>query len=742
MVKIADEFVVPAGMPASVFRDKYARQKADGSYQTWVERIDEVVDGNCSLADHVTATERETLRRYARQGLVAFSGRHVQHGDADQRSKTLELFSNCSTAMFSWALFLLLMKGSGVGRDYSSDLCWVDWDYLPNCRFVLDAPDNLGRGGHVDYEPWIETLAEARQKYDPESEHVRWHVVGDSAEGWAKVVMIMETAAFHKNNQDVVFVFDFSEVRPAGAPLRGQQNRPASGPVPLIRALHQVMTLKGAGMKPWKQALHVDHYLAACVVVGGVRRSARIATKSYRDRDCIDFVDVKRGGFLWSANNSIMVDAEFWQRAADPRPGLERRVYEAAGGSSYWDDTGEPGFINADRLHDDRRGLDGITPETYLSDNFVAELGGVHPRTREMIAYHLQRALGRRYLYTTNPCGEIALATWGAYCIIGDLCLANARDPEEVYAAAALLARALVRVNTMRSIYAAEVRRTNRIGVSLTGIHEFMWRHYGLAFREALGDGEPARELRRFLTRLRDTVERSADDESNRLGLPHPATCTTIKPSGTISKVMQCTEGAHLPANRHYVRWVMFQSADPKVAAYAAQGYPTKDVSSQYPGVTVVGFPTCLPLVDEMPDDQLVTAAEATPAEQYAWVRLLEETWLGPRGNQVSFTAKWRKANTSYEEYMAMLLREQPTVRCCSLMPQVDQDASAYAYLPEEPVSRARYEELVAAIRPTVDGLEAYDADALLCEGGVCPIEEDIHAESVGVRSVTTAGMD
>lgn len=725
------DFVVPDGMPASVFRDKYARAKGDGTYQTWVERIEEVVDGNVAL-DPGAADQREPLLALARRGIVPFSGRHLQHGDLDQPGKRLEIFSNCSTAMFSWASFLLLMKGSGVGRDYSSDMCFVDWDYVPSCRFVLAAPDNQGRGGHPDYEPWVESLADAEQKYDPESEAVRWHKVADSAEGWAKVVMIMETAAFHKNNRDTVFVFDFSDVRPAGSPLRGQQNRPASGPIPVIKALHQVMSLKGIGMRPWKQAMYVDHYLAACVVVGGVRRSARIACKSWRDRDVIDFIDVKRGGFLWSANNSILVDAEFWEQASDPRPSLARRVYEAAGGSSYWDDTGEPGFINVDKLHSDERDLDSVTADTYLSDEFVADIGGLHPRTKEMIAYHLERALKRRYKFIVNPCGEIALAAWGAYCIIGEVCLERAETLQEVVRAAGLLARALVRVNSMTSIYRAERLRTNRIGACLTAIHEFMWKLYGLGFRDAIDPlNQDSQSFWAFVNLLRQHVEICADDESDRLGLPHPSTCTAIKPSGTVSKVFQCTEGAHLSPNRHYVRWIKFQSGDPKVADHVARGYPVKDVSHQYAGTVVVGFPTCLPIVEEMPPELLVTADEATPEEQYAWVRLLEEHWLGPRGNQVSYTNKWRKDKVSFEDYMALLLREQPTVRCCSLMPTLEQDGSAYAYLPEEPVSPEAYAEMVARIDALA--LEAYDADKLACEGGVCPIEEDIHGDSVGI---------
>ena len=158
----------------------------------------------------------------------------------------------------------------------------------------------------------------------------------------------LETAAFHRNNKDTVFIFDFSQVRPAGAPIKRQQNRPASGPVPLIRALQDVARIKGTRMKPWKQALFIDHYMASCVVAGGVRRSARMATKYWKDKDCIEFIDIKRDGFLYTANNSITVDAEFWEQARSPRPSQARRVFEAAIGAAYFDNTGEPGFINVD----------------------------------------------------------------------------------------------------------------------------------------------------------------------------------------------------------------------------------------------------------------------------------------------------------------------------------------------------------------------------------------------------------
>lgn len=739
-------FQVPEGMALSVFHDKYSRKKPTGEYETWEERLTSVVQGNLSLADRIGVPVSDTMRtdtmRLALEGVIPFSGRHLQHGDLEQSAKVAELFANCATAMFSWAVFLLLMKGAGVGRDYSSGLCWVNWDNMPDCRFVLAGPDHTGKGGHPDYEEWIETVEEARHKYDAESEGVRWFEVDDSAEGWAKVVMIIETAAFHGNNKNTVFVFDFSKVRRKGSPLMGQQGRPASGPVPYIRALHRVASIKNAGFKPWKQALFIDHYLASCVVAGGVRRSARMAIKSWRDRDVIEFIDIKRGGFLWSANNSIAVDKEFWTHARSPKPSFARRVYEAAGGSSYWDNTGEPGFFNVDLINEHNDNLDSINEDTYISEVFAKRMGGIHTKTKQMFAYFLDKAKQHWYRMIPNPCGEVPLAIWGGYCFIGDVNLAFVKILDDALLAARCLAAALVRVNTMPCMYEAEVKRTNRIGVSLTGIIEFAWRHFKLGFKDLIGRydgsglwtlGYQAQQFWQFIERLRFWAEEAGVVEAKRYGLTSPATTTIIKPNGTVSKVLFVTEGANLPANRHYVRWVMMPKQDPRVDAYQRSGYPVKDVSFQYSDTVVVGFPTCLPIINEMPEDKTTTAGEATIAEHYRWLQLLENAWLGydRRNGQISYTLKWRKTDVTYEQYMQAILQYQPTVRACTLMPEMEQDESAYAYVPEEPVTRDEYVGLVESIR-TLE--EVYEGDALICASGACGVEYDIHDTSHGIR--------
>lgn len=297
----SDIFEVPKGMPLSVFQNKYARVKhycwiGNSNvtisfeeyfklskeekkeyipfYQTWEERISEVIAGNFSILEdkpHINYNFENHSRditltsRLAKQGLIVTSGRHLQHGDINQANFDMMRFTNCSTSMFRFIKFYLLLQGSGVSADYSNSVCRVNFDYLPQCRFVLSQ-------SHPDYVPWVESLESARHKYDSDSEYVRWFEVSDDAEGWARVVEVLETAAWQEKHTNKLFIFDFSKIRKKGDIIRGQQNRPASGPVPYILALLRCISVTKCGLKPWVQALYFDHYLSEAVQLGGIRR--------------------------------------------------------------------------------------------------------------------------------------------------------------------------------------------------------------------------------------------------------------------------------------------------------------------------------------------------------------------------------------------------------------------------------------------------------------------------------------
>ncbi len=715
------------GMGMAVARRTYLRRIIDAKsgyerWETWEEVAERVALGNTSLLGYSKSKKLDKhrqedyaiLKKHISNGSILMSGRHLQHGDISQAERNMEVFTNCSTATSSYILFYLLMNGSGVGRPYDDDLCVVDWDNMPNVRCVIDDT-------HADFVwGFDESVRDAKHKYG-ESENVTWFEVPDSREGWSEAIEMMEMMAFEKKHKDGILILDFSKVRPKGAPIRGMQDRPSSGPKPLMNAIEKVSTIKGAGMSPWKQAMFVDHYLAECVLVGGARRSARIATKAWSDPEIFDFINIKRGGFLWSANNSVAVDDKFWKQ----RSGHARKVLETILKAAYEDGTGEPGFINQHRLVQNDEGFDGYQDGKYAESKKYKPMA----RTEKMLSRIARNAAAKVYTQIPNPCGEISLNMLGGYCVISDVVpyyCPTIDDAEEAFRATT---RALIRVNSfMDSLYNREVKRTNRIGVGMTGIHEFAWNMFGYAFRDLI-DEEKTKDFWMTLARFKRAVVEEAASYSKLLKVNVPHTNTTIKPSGTISKLFALTEGAHLPSMREYIRWVQYRSDDPAIEKYKKKGYPVKELKS-YQGSTVVGFPT-QPLICRLGmNGDLVTASEATPEEQYKWLMLLEKYWivgvdekgnaLEDTGNQVSYTLKYDPKKVTFKEFSDMVSKYQGLIKCCSVMPQ--QDSTAYEYQPEQPVTISEFMKVLNEIEQDESLFEDIDYEHLKCESGVCPI--------------------
>jgi hypothetical protein len=375
-----------------------------------------------------------------------------------------------------------------------------------------------------------------------------------------------------------------------------------------------------------------------------------------------------------------------------------------------------------DLLTNNETGLEKITADNYLRKDMM-DLLDLHPKTMELIEHTIRWAKKKRYKFIVNPCGEIVLSIMGGYCVIGDICLSEVVNKEDAIRAAWLMPRALMRTNRMSFLYESEVERTNRIGVGITGIHEFAYQTFGLTFWDLI-DEDKSFEFWAFINELRRTVERSAIEFAEETGCAIPHTFTTIKPSGTISKVMFCTEGAHLAALLHYIRWVQYAIGDQAVEDHRERGYPIKDISSQYAGHCVVGFPTKMPIADLM-GDKVVTARQASPVEQYEWLRLLERHWLGGPGcnNQISYTLKYDPEAVNYSNFTEMVLEHQSSVRACAVMPSISE--SAYVYVPEEEISKEKYEEMISQINRF--DKEAVDSARIDCESGACPIEPDIN---------------
>jgi len=769
---------IETAMGRAVAERTIFRKKDNGKLENWGDVAERVALGNSLLSpdpDDVIG-EKNLLQKHISQATVLMSGRHLQHGDENQPNRNLEIFSNCSSSSTSFAQFMLLLNGSGVGRSYDDDFMVVDWDNAPNIRVVLDEK-------HPDFDMSAhESVRDAKHKYGGESKKVMWFQVPDSREGWAKALELWEVAAFEKVHKDKMLILDFSLVRPNGTPIGGMQNRPASGPVALMNAFTKAASLKGAGLDPWKQALHVDHVFAECVLVGGARRSARIATKYWKDSTILDFIEVKRPieftgksvdevieyrestdhmpfGFLWSANNSVMVDQEFWslldiKRGSNgynkPLAQHARKVWKRVYECSYGDGTGEPALINVDKLASNDEDMIDMSHGDYIG-YWKYQL---QDETQIMMSKLAKRAKKKKYSMIVNPCGEEPLAIWGAYCTIADIVPFHADTLDDAEEAFRVATRAMIRVNLLPSLYHKEVTRTNRIGVGMTGVHEFAWKFFKVGFRDLINpdfdeysneiqasfsieatathDNPRVRSAAFWMTlnRFGLAVSDEAATYSKKLGVTIPHTDKTMKPAGSTSKLFGLSEGCHLPAMAFYLRWVQFRHDDPLVEQYRAEGYPIKELTT-YEGTVIVGFPTAPTIATLGMDDAMVTAAEATPEEQYKWMMLLEKFYLrgvNPAtlevldtdlGGQLSYTLKYDPQIVDIKQFRNMMREYQPKIKACSVMPHAD--TTAYEYLPEQQVSKIEYEEIVRAIQHELD--EDIGEEHILCDGGACPVD-------------------
>lgn len=703
------------GMGRAVAERTVLRQTDDG-WETWDDVATRVAAGNVSLAPGGLAENMEEFRglqQHIANGRILMSGRHLQHGDLNQKHRNMEVFTNCATACTSALSYYNLLNGAGVGRCYDDDMMVVDWDKAPRLELWL--------GDHPDYNKW-EPLDDEQwwnRDYSWEDEHVVLHAVHDSREGWAKALEIYETMTYLEQS-DKVLVLDFSQVRPSGSKIHGMQGRPSSGPVPTMESFKNIRdNVVGKGWPKWKQAMYVDHYMAESVLVGGARRAARIAVKHWRDLDIMEYISIKQSGDLWSANNSVGVDDAFWDDAdSDVQDNIRTvasEVFNAITHAAYHHKTGEPSFLNQHKLNTNEDGWDW---EELKKGEFVgSKKYQVEDDYKTLLGDIAGRVENKKHKFIVNPCGEIVLSVLGGFCVIGDVVPYHCRDYEEMLDAFRSITRSLIRVNTMDSIYKGEVQRTNRIGVGCTGLHEWFWSEDELGFRESMEElfGYPDIWLKLLLAR--NACENAADVYAKSLGLTSPHTVTTIKPAGTTSKLFGLTEGCHLPPMRYYLRWVQKRSDDPLVQKYKDRGYPTRELKT-YKGMTIVGFPTKPLITSLIPEDQLVTAGEATMDEQFRWLELLEEHWLGPdRGNQISYTLKYDPDKVSYEEFREKMLRVSK-IRCVSVMPQVD--ATAYEYQPEEPITEQQYNELMSNIQQTTEDI---DREHIECGAGGCPVD-------------------
>lgn len=648
-----------------VFERTYSRTLPDGSKEDWNQMVQRVVDGNLSLVSpaFIEPTERERLLYLITNRIAMPGGRHLWASGTNSMALQNCFRAGWSTGFKGHAGFTFdqLMKGGGVGANYSSSY----FEKMP--RFLSRIqPRFICSPEHPDYDK-IVALSLLDTAPDDPFPTVRI-IIADSREGW---VHSLETLIWHSiSSVPVTLLFDVSEVREEGAPIRGFGGT-AAGPMPLMLMLLAVAELckeqraqqcdicrrNNIRVCPLF-AMAVDHEIATCVVAGNVRRSARMSIVHWLDPHIFEFISCKTDPTKhWSTNISVEIDADYFD-AIERGDKHANAVLDAVVKGMLTN--GEPGFYNSELAS-------------------KGESGDVR---------------------ATNPCGELALEEWES-CILGHVNLARGTD-EERDEAFRLMARFLYRT-TFAPIQDQKQRevvlRNRRIGVGFFGLQEWM-ASLGLSYA---GPGEDMRELAWRLTKFDRIVVDSATTYANDMGTPVPVKFTTVAPTGTIAKLCGTTEGVQSIYARHFVRRVRYAASDPGIPAE----WPSEPC--QYtPNTTVVSVPCEDPVVTRAGANAhlLVDAAELSSLDALRLQYVIQDRYAD---NAISHTINLPQG-TDPETLRAELVAFLPKLKGTTVM--VD------ATRPQQPYERITEEEFKAL---ALQGFESNQSEEDACQGS-CPI--------------------
>jgi len=305
-----------------VFERTYAREVPDGygapRKETWGETVRRVVLGNLSYAPVGTWLPDEDVRLFRLIYLLKAipAGRHLWVTGVPEVSA---LSRNCFVAghgrrlsdHFSY-LAGRLFEGGGVGANYSADLRSITSPVVAPVEVRVTC-----RPGHPDLGAVRQVAGDAFVARPQLQTSVPATLVEDSREGWVAAWAALIDLSTEPGSHHVVL--DVSDLRPYGSPLRRFGGK-ASGPAPFTRAaIAMAHIVSGAAGRRLSglEMMQIDHEIAASVIAGGSRRSARLALMNWRDPEVFDFISCKADQMShWSANISVEIDAGFREALA------------------------------------------------------------------------------------------------------------------------------------------------------------------------------------------------------------------------------------------------------------------------------------------------------------------------------------------------------------------------------------------------------------------------------------------
>jgi len=456
----------------------------------------------------------------------------------------------------------LMTAGPALDRDNTAG---YNCSYLPvddpksfdEAMYILLCGTGVGFSVERQY---VSKLPEVPELFDSDTVVV----VKDSKEGWAKafrqVLALLWAGEIPK--------WDVSRVRPAGARLKTFGGR-ASGPAPLVELFNfAITTFKNAqGRKLSSVECHdLMCFIGQIVVVGGVRRSAMISLSNLSD----DRMRHAKSGQWWEtaawralANNSVCYTE---------KPDMETFMREWQ--SLVESKSGERGVFN--------RQASKKQAEKYNRRD-------------------------SNYDFGTNPCSEIILRPY-QFCNLTEV-VVRATDTVEDLARKVKLATILGTIQSsytkfpyLRKVWTNNTEEERLLGVSLTGIMD-----NPLMTHKNKG-------LEKTLEYLRGIAVSTNTEWADRLNIPVSAAITCVKPSGTVSQLVDSASGIHARHSPYYIRTVRGDNKDPLTQFMKDKGVPNEPCVMKGDTTTVFSFPVKSP-------DKAVTRNDMTAIEQL-------QTWL------------------------------------------------------------------------------------------------------------------
>ena len=680
-----------------VFNRTYAREKPEGGKETWEECIDRVVNGNINFlkdwpAPKPTEEEKVALRDNLLYMKILAAGRHYWATGIDEGSQFID---NCFM-VGHWNrndisdhfcfTFMRLMEGGGVGTNYSCRFieCLPELKHEVRPIIICDEIHKDWKKKHtlaVEHKTLLELPIPKAGLYDLcNHEFDKWHnegavMVEDSRQGWADALKAVMCSAV--TGEQVVL--NLTSIRPYGAKIRGFGGT-ASGPYFLALMLRSVAAIMNDCIKrsfilTSRDCNAIDHQIAVAVVSGNVRRSARIGVKHWKDPDIMEFLSCKEGNMaLWTANISLEIDKEFLEDLDDTES-LASKLYRECVRRAH--KNGEPGFWNSELCQFGRLDPLHILP----SDEIVKE---------------------REEVVAPNPCGEIAGQD---LCCLGQVNLANCKSPEEAFLAAAYLTRFLIRATFSKKPdprLQAQVLRNRRIGVGVTGLHNWLVRN-NLPYKYSM-------ELETFLDKLYAIIRKTARAYAFELGIPEPVKVTAVAPCGTISLLPGVSQGIHPVYALWFLRRVLYSEGDPAQASLIKKA---KEAGHHVEDSVYTSGTKC---VSYLCEDPIAGQGEVLDAHDIALSDMLEMQALFQENfadNAVSFTANFDNVKISEKELGETLMRYLPRVKGVTVMPFVHDRPQA----PYQRLTKAEHDKLVKKRRVVV----AFNSETE-CPNGACPI--------------------